>query len=292
MPRHYPKALDYPFLFLLAGLQSLNYQIFILPNAFAPAGINGLATMVQYLFHFSIGYMSLIINIPLALFVYFTVDRRFAVKSLLFSLSFSLFTLLFQNNILDVRTLIYHTEDGKSAILAPIAAGTVNGFIYAMATRSGGCTGGTDLIASYVHKRSPEYSMIRVIFILNICVAGLSYFVYDHNIEPVILCILYCLVTSGVSDSLAKGGERAVKVEIVTDKPDEITRRLIEKLRHSVTILHAEGGFSHKEKSVLICILNPHQLPKLSDILSAFPDSFAFLSDVNKTLGNFKHISK
>ena len=58
---------DYAVLFAMAVLMALNYQIFILHNAFAPSGINGLATMIQYTFNFSVGYFSLAINVPLAI---------------------------------------------------------------------------------------------------------------------------------------------------------------------------------------------------------------------------------
>ncbi|MBR4150000.1 MAG: YitT family protein, partial [Firmicutes bacterium] len=50
---------------VLALVMAVNYNLFIFPNAFAPAGINGIATMIQYLFHISIGYLSLLINVPL-----------------------------------------------------------------------------------------------------------------------------------------------------------------------------------------------------------------------------------
>ena len=58
---------SYSLVAVLAIVMALSYQLFVFPNAFAPAGINGLATMVQYLFDFSIGYMSLLINLPLIL---------------------------------------------------------------------------------------------------------------------------------------------------------------------------------------------------------------------------------
>ena len=51
----------------LACVMGISYQIFVFPNAFAPAGINGLATILQYLLHISIGYLSLLINLPLIL---------------------------------------------------------------------------------------------------------------------------------------------------------------------------------------------------------------------------------
>ena len=46
----------------LACLMGVSYELFVFPNAFAPAGINGLATMLQYLLHVNIGYLSLLIN--------------------------------------------------------------------------------------------------------------------------------------------------------------------------------------------------------------------------------------
>ena len=41
----------------LACLMGVSYELFVFPNAFAPAGINGLATMLQYLLHINIGYL-------------------------------------------------------------------------------------------------------------------------------------------------------------------------------------------------------------------------------------------
>lgn len=273
----------------LAALTALNYQIFILHNAFAPAGINGLATMVQYLFHFSIGYMSLIINVPLVVFAFFHVDRTYAVKTLLFVVVFSGVLLLLQTRV-DVSRFIYHTGDGRSTLLAPVASGTVNGLIYGAAIHLGGSTGGTDIIAAYVHKHHPEFSLMRIIFAFNTGVALLSYFVYDFNVEPVILCIAYSFITSRVSDNILKGGERALKVEIITPHSTRISQALIDGLHHSVTILSAEGGYTHRSEKLLICIINKRQITRVMDILRAFPDTFAYVSDVNKTMGNFKHI--
>ena len=76
-------------LFLIAVLLAFNYHLFIVKNDFAPAGLNGIATMIQYKTGFSIGYMSLIINVPLCVLAYFLVDKRFAARSLFFCLVYS-----------------------------------------------------------------------------------------------------------------------------------------------------------------------------------------------------------
>ena len=63
--KKYEPIISYIIIVLVAFLLALDYQLFVVENNFAPAGLNGIATMVQYVTGFSIGYMSLIINIPL-----------------------------------------------------------------------------------------------------------------------------------------------------------------------------------------------------------------------------------
>ncbi len=285
-------ALEYLIIALSAVLMALNYQVFILHNAFAPTGINGIATMIQYLFDFSVGYISLIVNIPLAIFCFFKVGRHFALKTFTAVLTFSLALLMLQNGIIDVSRFIYHTDDGRSTILAPIASGAVNGLVYGLSIRSGGSTGGIDYIAAYVHKKRPDYSMMNIILCINAAVASLSYFVYNFNIEPVILCLMYSMITNKVSDSIIKGGKKALKVEVITNNPDEITRDVINILRHSATVLNAKGGYTHADKTMLVCVINKHQITKFLEIIGNYPGSFACITDVNQTVGNFKQISR
>lgn len=80
-------AFDCTAMVVLAVLFAFNYELFIVKNHFAPAGVNGMATMIQYKFGFSIGYFSLIVNIPLCLFAFFAstallrLKRRFSASS-------------------------------------------------------------------------------------------------------------------------------------------------------------------------------------------------------------------
>lgn len=80
----FQKLLTYATIIGMAILGALNYVLFVFPNSFAPSGLNGLLTIIQYLFHFSMGYLSLLINIPLALWRgnLPTAGWRFAVLSM------------------------------------------------------------------------------------------------------------------------------------------------------------------------------------------------------------------
>ena len=272
----------------LAVVMGLSYELFVFPNAFAPAGINGFATIIQYLFHVSIGYLSLIINLPLILLAWRKLDADFARKSLLFVLVFSGVTLGLGK--LDLLSSIAY-DSGSSEILGPVAAGVISGAVYGLVIRLGGSTGGTDIIAAWVRKKRPEASLVWVIFILNASVAVLSFFVYGWQFEPVILCLLYCYLSSRISDSILKGVKSALKFEVVTREPEALSRRLLQELHHGVTVLQGEGMYSETPRSVLICVVNRHQIVRFQEILSEFPDAFAYVSTVNETLGNFKKVA-
>ena len=176
-------------------------------NAFAPAGINGLATMLQYLLHINIGYLSLLINLPLVLLAWKKVDRDFARKTLVFVLVFSAVTLVLGQ--MDLSAIAY--DSGSSAILGPVAAGVVSGAVYGWVIRQNGSTGGTDIVATWVRKKHPEASLVWLIFSLNAAVAVLSFFVYGCQFEPVILCLIYCYLSSSISDTILKGGRHEIR---------------------------------------------------------------------------------
>lgn len=282
------KTRDLLIIVVMAALLAFSYHIFIFPNQFAPAGIPGIATIIQYLFGFKVGYLNILINIPLVLVVYFVVDHEYAIRSALFSAVFS--ALLIALDYVDLSNFIYHTANGTSTILAPAAGGMISGLCYGVVMHRNSSTGGTDLVAALVHHRHPERNLLWVVFGINAAVAAASYFVYDFKLEPVLLCLLYCYLSSSVSDTMLKGVKEAVKFEIITDQPETLARALMDELGHGVTEIPAIGGFTHSNKVLLICLVNKHQIVQFQRILNQFPGSFAYLSTVRETMGNFKRI--
>ena len=280
----------YGIMALLAVVMGVSYEVFVFPNAFAPAGINGIATMVQYLFNVSVGYLSLAINIPLIAVSWKWLDRDFAMKNLVYVLVFSGMNLLL--DYVDLSAVVYYTENGNSAILGPAAAGVVSGMAYGFAIKQNGSTGGTDIIAAWVRKLHPEVSLVWTVFGLNACVALVSFFVYGYQFEPVIMCLVYCYLSSGISDKILKGGKKALKFEVVTNQGTELATRLLQELHHGVTVLPARGMYSDQPKDLLVCIVNRHQIVRFQEILAQFPGSFACVSEVNETMGNFVRVTR
>ena len=284
------KVLTYGVIMIIAFICALNYEMFIFPNRFAPAGLNGICTMIQHITGISIGYMSLLINIPLAIWVYLQVSKPLAIRSMVYVVTFSVSAVIL--DYVDISAFVYYTENGNSAILGPLVAGIIFGGCYALLLKASAYSGGTDFIAAIIHKFYPEKSVFFLIFSMNVVVAIASYFVYDYQIEPVILCILYSFMSSTVSERLTKNGRSAVRFEIITDYPEEISNAIINKLHHSATLIPGRGMYLNKEVSMLFVVVNNSQVTKLAEICRKYPNTFAIIDPVSEVMGNFKKIDK
>ena len=284
------KISAYVKIFLAAILLAFNYYIFIVTNNFAPAGLNGIATMIQYKTGFSISYMSLLINIPLSIAAYFLIQKNFAVKTLLFSLTYSVAFLLLQGS--GWEFIQYNTE-GHDTIYPVILSGVISGIVYGVCFRSNASTGGTDIISRYINKKKPETNFFAVTFILNGIVAISSIFVYADgsiNYKPMALCIIYCFISTFVGNLLLKTTKTAYKFTVITTQKDAIIEEISKKIHHGCTEIDAIGTYTQAKRSVLICIINKHQLTDFQKIVAKYDDTFSYFEVVNETYGNFKNI--
>lgn len=282
------KLLTYLAITANAIVSALIYQLFVFPNDFAPAGVGGICTMIQYVFGINVGYLSLLINLPLAIAVFFLVSKHEAIRSMLHVVVFS--AALVVLDYVDLSAFVYHTETGTSSILGPLVGGLGMGYLCALMVRIGGHQGGVYFAGSLVHRYHPHFNMFWVSFALNVMVAIISYFVYGMRIEPVLLCVIYCFATSLVNDKIAKGDRSAARFEIVTEHPEEISQAIIHRLHHSATLLPGKGIYKGRETSVLICVVNNTQAAVLSAIVRSYPDTFAIMSSVSEVMGNFKRL--
>lgn len=280
------KLVSYSMVIAIALIMALNYELFVFPNSFAPAGVNGIFTMIQHKLDFQLSFSSIILNVPLAITVFFVVSKPFALRSLLYTLAFSGFLILFDH--IDLSYFKYDTT--VSILLGPAVAGMITGFCGYYMHRIGACYGGTEFVAKLIHKKNPAVNFFSVIFGLNISVALISYFVYDYKIEPVLLCIIYSYFSSNIRDHMNRKHKSALRCEIVTKDPQALSRAIIEQLHHGVTAMEATGMYTGAARTILVCILNPTQLTELTKLVDRFPGSFVTVSHINNVYGNFKHL--
>lgn len=283
------KAWTYLVIAMVALVASVNYELFVFPNQFAPSGVNGICTMIQYVTGVSVGYLSLLINVPLAIWCYIEVSKPIALRSMVYVITFSLGLLLLDH--VDLSPFAYATENGTSKILGPLVAGVIQGYVYSILVKASAYTGGTDFVSAIIHKRSPEKSVFVISFTLNAAVAVASYFVYGYQMEPVILCILYSFMATNVGERLMKSGRSAIAFEIITDYPDEISQDIIRDIHHTTTLIPGKGMYSGRETSVLLCVVNKTQIAAVNSIIRRYPNTFAIVNPVSEILGNFRKLN-
>ncbi len=269
-------------------LGALNYELFVFPNQFAPSGVNGICTIIQYVFNIRVSSLSLIINVPLAFLCFFKVSKPIAMRSMVYVLAFSLGLMLF--DYMDLTMIAYNTDNGTSRIMGPLAAGIIQGFCYTILARASAYTGGTDFVSALIHVRYPEKSVYGLTFVMNVLIACTSYFVYGYQMEPVIMCILYSFTSSTLVERRLKSGREAVCFEIITDYPQEISQEIISNIHHTTTLIPAKGMYSGRETNLLICVVNKTQVVVVSNIIRKYPHTFALMDPVSEVMGNFKSL--
>ncbi len=282
------KVLTYLVIAALALVAALNYELFVFPNQFAPSGLNGLGAMFQHITGLSMGYLNFLLNLPLALAVYKKVSKSLALRAMCYVVCFSGALMLLDH--VDLSAFAYATENGTSTIMGPLVAGIISGTVQATLLRASAYTGGTDFVSSLIHKYRPDANFFYTGFALNAVVAVLSFFVYGYKIEPVLLCILYSFASSTVTDRMNKSGRSAIRFEIITDRPEELSRDIIQQLHHSATLVPAKGMYKGRQTNMLICVVNRTQSAALSALIRSYPNTFAVASQVSEVVGNFKRL--
>lgn len=289
------------FIVLSSLLYTVSFHYFVAPSNFAPGGIAGILALVKYLFRDSPDALPsgldlsplliIVINLLLVLATYRQLSREFLVRTLAESVLIT--ALLFAlDNWIDpgYRFTITGTpvaEELAARVVASVFGGVTCGAALWCALKVNASTGGSDIVAAAIQKRTPHKSMAVIIFLINSLIVVISAFLYRDNLMPVFLAFIYMFVTTKTCDTMMCGMKAALKFEVVTDYGAEISKEIIETLGHGATVIPAEGMFEHRPRGLLICVIKPRQVARFKAIISRYPGSFAYIGTVNEIIGKF-----
>lgn len=275
---------------VVAGLiVGLAYYFFQNSNGFAPGGVGGLATITYHLLDYQMSWAILMLafNLPIFILVSIFVNRRLGIILIVYMVVQSLSTELFALLNWKPYCLANNGADFE-IVFACIATGVISGVGFSLMLRHFGASGGTYAISALIKKAKPETNIAYVSFLLDSSVVAIAFFVYGMKITPVICTLLNLFIANIVVDYALSGIKNGFKFEIVTDKPDELSAELIEKLKHGVTEIQVTGMYSHSEKYMLVCIIRKKQVGEMMKIIKRYPGTFASFSKVNEVFGRFK----
>lgn len=258
-----------------AFIMAVGVSLFLLPNQLSSGGIAGIATITYYLFHIPMGIMILLINVPLFLFSIFKIGKNFFIKSLIGTISLSAFI-----DILDkVEPLT------KDRFLACVYGGIIIGVGTAILLKANSSTGGTDLVSYVAREYKPTIRSSNIIMLLDIIIVTLN-MIFFKEIEIGLYSAIAIYLMGKIIDILFEGIYFTKLMIIVSDKNEEISRQIEEKVQRGTTGLYGKGMYTGKEKLVLMCAASRGDISKIKVVARKIdPNSFIVITNSREVVG-------
>ena len=258
---------------LLAGF---SLSCFLASNDIIAGGVSGIATIINHFFKIPIGFMIILINIPIFIWGVIRFGKSLGISTLYATILLSVFTDLF--SYIGVLT--------KDMLLAAVFGGIIAGIGYGMVFYSNATTGGVDIIANIIKLKYRHLPLGKIILIVDLIIILFAMYVYK-NINIGLYSIISLWLTAYVLDMILEGFNFAKLVIIISDKYEDIACLINTKLDRGATFLNGEGTYTGDFKKVIICTIKEKEIPKLKDIIKcADKESFVLITDAKEVLGN------
>lgn len=278
------KIKDYIKSFLLASLGASIFAVavafFYDPYKIAPGGITGFAVIISHLFPIiTAGTVVLLMNIPLLVLALLRFGKKFVALTIYATTLTSVIM-----NVLEPLAAKYPINT-DNLIVPALCGALLDAVGLGLVYRSGGCTGGSDIIIKFLRQKYRHIRTGKMSLIVNAFVVTATFLAF-HNFEIAVFTVIAMTVSSFVLDKVLYGGEAAKLIFIISDKYEEITDSLLTKADIGVTLLNGEGAYLHKEKRIILCAAKRHTFPRVRDIVKETdPNAFLIISSATEIFG-------
>jgi uncharacterized membrane-anchored protein YitT (DUF2179 family) len=257
-------------------LLAIGFNLFFIPHLLLNGGISGIAMIIGYFTEWNIGIMYFLFNIPIMVWGYLVIGRRFV----LLSLCSVFFTTIFMFLI----SPIYHPE---ASILGAVFGGVIVGIASGISLRIGGSSGGFDIVGSIL-TRKWDFPLGNVLFALNaVVILMLGYF--KNNWDLALYSMLTIYISSKVIDAIHIRYLK-VTVFIITKNKDLLLGKLLGMPR-GITIVKTEGAFTQEQHDMLMTVTTKYELIELKKIISQLdPHAFVNIVETVGVLGKFRNL--
>lgn len=270
-------------LLILGGiLFSVYVSVFLVPNQIGTGGLTGISLGLNRLFNVPIGITTLLLNIPLFLFGYNLLGKNFAFKSG--------FVVVGSSLLIDFINANFNFNPLGDMLTATIFAGVISGVGMALLFMSGSSTGGLDISGKIIRNKFPSLQLTKILLAQDIII----YIFVAFTLGPrsVMYAIIMSFIRSKTMDAVQEGISSSRQCIIICENPDNLIDAITKELGRGVTLLNAQGCYSHTDKKFIYVVIQKVQLNTLKSIVRRIdPNAFVTVSSVNDIQGNFKQKS-
>ena len=256
-------------------IMAIATSLFLLPNQLSSGGFAGIATILYYLLKIPMGTTILALNIPFFLFAEYKLGKRFFLKSMVGTISFSIFI-----DILDKIEPLTHDR-----FLACIYGGIIIGLGTAILLKANSSTGGSDLVSQLVKKYNYNIRMSTVIIIMDTVIVGLNV-IFFKEIEIGLYSAIAIYLMGKIIDIVFEGIYFTKLLIIISDKNEIIAQEIGERIRKGTTGLYGKGMYTNNEKLVLICAASRGDVDKVKKVAREIDSkSFIIIANAREVVG-------
>ena len=268
-------------LYIVAGLlvAAAAYRLYLVPNQVVAGGFTGAGQLLHHLMGISVGTVNIVMNVPLFLISMKSMGVKFGVRSLAAMFALSL--------LIDHLPLPPATDD---MLLAAVYGGAISGIGFGLVLRGSATTGGTDMLASLLHRLIPVLRVSYGIFLFDGLVIIASAFAFEP--QAAMYGLISTFICNVMVDVVLEGPNSAHSYFIISDMSEAIAEKILAEMDRGVTALEAMGMYSHTHKQVLLCVVNRFETMRLRRIIfSVDPKAFVIANKAHEVLGEgFKPI--
>lgn len=165
----------------------------------------------------------------------------------------------------------------------PVLLAEPEGIGAALVYRVDGSTGGVDILG-FIAKKFYNIGISTTNFIFNAIVVTCA--LYFVGLEPVLYSLVLFFLCFKATNVAMVGFDYKKSVLIITQQPDTIRKLVISEVNRGITILKGAGGYTGKDKEILLVVVKIRQLGHLLKLIERVdPAAFVLVQDANDVFG-------
>lgn len=278
-----------------AAITGMGVGFFLSPFNIVGGGATGIGTILYNTpLRIPISFSFMIVNLVFLLMGVRIFKKDFVIKTLIGAGLVSLFSELFlflYNSFIVNTGIIPQGQTLLVAIFGSVFYGVGIGICFV----SGASSGGTDILGRIIQHRFPHMPIGKLLLIVDSTIILASSIVSFLNRQPIgmLYGILALFISSFTVDFVINTFNQSNMVFVITDKGDEIAKKLVDSSPRGVTLIDAVGAYTHSDKKVLFCVMKGREQDLFQKrILEIDPRAFIVYAESQKIKGNGFYLYK
>ena len=271
---------NFLFLTLAGSINAFGVTIFLAPVKLYDSGISGTSMLLSQITpeYLSLSLFLVLLNIPLFLFGLKKQGWEFTIYSIYAVAVYSIGAWLI-TDILPIDVSMASPLAGDDLLLCAIFGGLISGMGSGMTIRFGGAIDGIEVMA-VTFAKNIGMTVGSFVMIYNVVLYIICGFMIDSWILPLYSIVTYVAASKTV-DFVVEGLDGSKAAMIITEKPDELSKTLIDVFENGTTKIPAKGGYSNVDKTVIYFVVNRFQIAKLRNVVHQVdPKAYMTITEV------------